>query len=385
MRRTFMLSIALLFPSVSLGADGPSSPSEMCNPSPQVQSFTSIEATVRAAAERLQTTSVDICQDYGSEQAIVQTIGFGGDLPVAAQARTDTETPVFDIVQTGSNTANLVDYETAIGSVVQHYHGLQRIDNLIDPGAPGRWGAVSQEGINSANTASGDTINLAIQIMGEGATQSIGNIAAIGGAAESIRQTGTNIANMAEAVHAIGVGIQDIDSSSQQTIVNELALGAGSAIDGEISQTGTNIGNMLLAERVDEVIRRFNGAQAVSNTVILNDGYRPHIVQSGNNIANFIAADSVGTISQISSGTQSVVNSVLGARGEKVTHANFDQSISDDMGASNVINLMIVAPPAGASKSGDQDMVITQDASFNQTSQGSGSPSQSGNVLVVNR
>ena len=243
---------------------------------------------------------------------------------------------------------------------------------------------ISQSGSNTANTIDGTTIDLAIQIMGPGAAQSVSNSLHVGGAMGGISQTGDNIANLARAEYAIGVAVQDIFRDSVQIVSNRLDLTAGSTVADGIRQSGTNVGNMLIADKVDSVIRRFDGTQIVDNTVILNDGYRPHIAQSGNNIANFISAQSVGIIQQISTGSQQIDNRVLGPNGEEIRHANFEQTQSNYMGASNVVNLMTVMPANGRGTNND-DMAITQDADFDQTANGTGGQSQSGNVLVVSR
>lgn len=323
-------------------------------------------------------------QEFTASQDIVQTMGEEGAPLTGSPAPGQPSNVPLSLQQTGLNTVNLVDAGQPVGNLTQRFSGTQSINNSIVAGALGALTTISQSGSNSANTIDGTTIDLAVQIMGPGAAQSVNNSLHVGGSMASISQTGDNIANLARAQYAIGVAVQDIYRDSVQIVSNRLDLVEGSRVADGIRQSGTNVGNMLIAEKVDSVIRRFDGTQIVDNTVILNDGYRPHIIQSGNNIANFISAQSVGTIQQISTGTQEIHNRVLGPDGQEIRHANIEQTQSNYMGASNVVNLMLVAPASGGSVNND-DMTITQEAAFDQSANGTGGQSQSGNVLIVNR
>ena len=324
-----------------------------------------------------------ISQSFAASQCIEQIIMPESSAPSGPSTLQAMSDAPLSLQQTGLNTVNLFSSDQPVSNLTQRFSGTQTIHNSIVAGALGALTTISQSGVNTANTIEGTTIELAVQVMETGALQAVDNSLQIGGSIASISQAGDNIANIARAEYAIGVGVQEIGSESAQIVTNRLDLAAGSNIADHIHQSGTNVGNMLIADTVDSVIRRFDGTQVVDNTVILNDGHRPHITQSGNNIANFILAQSVGTISQISTGTQRVYNSVRGPDGREIRHANFEQSQSNYMGASNVVNLMIV----GSRNAGqdNDEMEISQQAEFSQTANGTGGQSQSGNVLVINR
>lgn len=348
--RIGVVTAALLLPSVAAGAEG----------QPSV-----------------------IYQKFQADQTISQSMEFEDDdvwyVPYSPSPG-NAQAPYL-VQQSGFNAANLVSSDSDIRTVEQVFAGQQRIDNQIISGALDRLTRISQDGSNSVNIVDGTTIELAIQVMDPSGSQLINNHIAVGGNLAGVTQTGINSANMATAIHAIGIGEQKFFEGTEQFVVNHLDLAAKSTVLDYIEQSGTNIGNVLKADRIDSVVRVFEGEQVVENTVILNDGYRPRIVQSGNNIANLIIANEVGSVHQISVGTQRVRNLVLGSNGEEISHPNFDQSEINYMGSSNVINMMVI----GQSSSNNGDMTISQDASFDQNASGGSGQSQTGNMLSINR
>src|SRR5690606_19877199 len=133
-------------------------------------------------------------------------------------------------------------------------------------------------------------INLADQEMTAEAEQIVSNRLAAGGSFADIVQSGTNVVNIAMADHAIGTAEQVIDEGAVQQVINQIELDAGATVSGRIEQNGVNFGNVMVAERVDDVTRLFAGDQIVENTVILNGSTVPRISQTGSNIANYFAA-----------------------------------------------------------------------------------------------
>lgn len=289
--------------------------------------------------------------------------------------------------QTGINAANVLNSDLDLGSVTQVFDGQQRIQNLIEAHEAGPHGpiAIDQSGSNYANMMRGNTINVADQAITQTAMQEVWNQVWAGGAVDSISQTGVNVANIAMAEYAIGTANQDIAEGAVQRITNHITADPNTVISGKITQSGVNIGNVLIAQRIDSVTRSFAGAQIVENTVVLNGPGVPAIEQSGGNIANMIVANYIGSIKQLSIGEQRVINTVLGPDGQPLSDGNIQQTEYNYQGASNVVNMTVLRAHRNSSSSSDQPVAVDQYADFPQTGQGVSGQSQTGNVTVIER
>lgn len=307
----------------------------------------------------------------------------GATFPVTVPG-SETEFRSVQLTQTSLNAVNIVSSNADLNAVVQEFSGQQVIDNRIFSPGPGGdvLYSVDQSGANYANMLRGQTINLADQEMTGNALQIVSNTLAAGGSLADVVQSGINAANIAMADHAIGTADQVIDEGAVQQIINRIELDAGATVSGWIEQNGINFGNVMVAERVDDVTRLFAGDQIVENTVILNGSTVPRISQSGSNIANYFAASSIGTVRQLSIGEQRVTNTVLGPDGEHLSHPNIVQTELNYQGASNVVNLMVLRNSQSASQ---QPVLVEQTAEFEQSASGSSGQSQTGNAIVISR
>lgn len=307
-----------------------------------------------------------------------------GTLPAVDVVISEAAPRNVSLTQAGLNAVNFVSSSADLNAVVQEFSGRQAIDNRISSSsikADVRY-SVDQAGANYANMLRGQTINLADQEMTAEAEQIVSNRLVAGGSFADIVQSGTNVVNIAMADHAIGTAEQVIGEGAVQRVINQIELDAGATVSGRIEQNGINFGNVMVAERVDDVTRLFAGDQIVENTVILNGSTVPRISQSGSNIANYFAASSIGTVRQLSIGEQRVTNRVLGPDGEYFSHPNVVQTELNYQGASNVVNLMVLRNNQSANQ---QPVLVEQTAEFEQSASGSSGQSQTGNVIFISR
>ena len=90
-------------------------------------------------------------------------------------------------------------------------------------------------------------------------------------------------------------------SAGQQEAGNTLDGGELSILNGSLTQTGENLTNVIIAERVDSVMQQFGpgGMQTVENAA--NLGFAPgSLTQTGRNTANIVVADiSIGSGAQV--------------------------------------------------------------------------------------
>jgi hypothetical protein len=151
----------------------------------------------------------------------------------------------------------------------------------------------------------------------------------------------------------------------------------------KVDQVGQNFGNVLVADKVENVSRIFAGRQEVDNNFLNAPGVRvPRTIeQSGLNVANYISASVVSNVSQISTGTQVVTNTAYDSDRGTISAATpgihqFDQS------SSNFVNLTVINP---APESSGEPISLTQNASMPQSTNGAGSQSQIGNMVAISR
>ncbi len=104
----------------------------------------------------------------------------------------------------------------------------------------------------------------------------------------TLRQSGTNTMNLVYSEQSVALSSQNFTKQAEQRVDNHIDVtGAGGA--SAIVQEGSNLGNIIVARNVDEVIRDFSGDQIINNVVRLEDGARwGSISQNGTNIANYI-------------------------------------------------------------------------------------------------
>ena len=326
-------------------------------------------------------------QTYDSHQLASQTIDGGGGADSSDLAALTEQSGLLapDISQRGDNLVNLVFTTTHLDTVTQRFNGRQEVENSIVSGALGALGAIEQTGNNIAGLITGNTIDLADQLMGRDALQHVRNTATLSTSFSSLSQFGSNTANLAVADYAIGTATQDIEAGAQQIVDNTLYLTADAVVGEFISQSGANYGNLMIADRIDSVSRVFAGDQIVNNTVYVSDTDNvPSITQSGTNVANMIMADYIGAIHQVSVGRQVVNNRVIGPDGEILTGPSIDQNEDNFMGpTTDVVNLAVIGTGTADGSNGGE-MSISQEADYEQSSNGSNS-SQAGNVVSITR
>lgn len=333
------------------------------------------------------TPPYDLGQFFSASQQALQRMS-QPEGPDGSEAGSPQETPPLGITQAAVNAVNMINSDLDLGSVWQEFDGRQIIDNTLDARQPGAIGplTVNQSGTNLANMMRGNTISMAGQLMTSTSTQEVWNsIWAGGGSVGAIAQTGVNVANVAMAEYAIGTANQDIEEGAVQSVTNYVEFDADATVSDTVTQSGVNIGNVLVADRIDTVTRTFAGDQIVENTVVLNGSSVPPIEQSGGNIANMVVANHIGTIRQISVGNQLVINSVIGPDGRPLSHGNITQSEYNYQGASNVVNMMVLRSQQGGNSAPQQPVLVDQQADFPQTGQGVSGQTQTGNVTVIER
>ncbi len=281
-----------------------------------------------------------------------------------------------DLTQIGTNTINTIIYNGDLDLVVQRFHGTQSLTNRIALAGHAIGGIVFQEGTNIAGSVSSNTLAVADQLFAADANQLILNNAEFALLTGSVQQRGSNIANIAQAAYAIGTAAQTIELGAVQRIDNRLELAAMASVGAFIAQYGSNSGNLMEAETVEDASRVFAGDQIVHNRITLAELTDGHIEQHGVNIANYIQSSKIGNIQQISEGSQIVINEVLRPDGTPVRGDNIIQT------SDNIVNLTVLTPPASGNDDGQ--LAVDQSANFSQSSSDGGG-SQTGNSVSISR
>lgn len=326
---------------------------------------------------------------------------------------------MLDADQLVTNATNiLLGGDEVVGDATQISLGSQIAKNtLTADGSTLLDGLHVQLGENLANVVVADRVERVSQQFGPGAIQSVENRASLSDiASATFSQTGRNTANLVFADLSIGGGEQFFPAGTTQTIRNLLTIGAAqpletssgsqepvpvatgaltsadAALDHEIVQEGTNIGNVLIADEVLNVHRVFDGEQIVDNHVILPDPgdgaiVSRSILQSGVNIANFVSAVEVDGLTQTSEGVQIVSNRVTTPSLADLT----GQLAAYTPVAENYVNVLHIRGPSDgqgfdAEALSGSTISVTQLADVPQTStQGSGQQVQAGNAALIER
>lgn len=319
----------------------------------------------------------ELSQTYSSEQTISQVARAASDLLHRIDELMVSAGPGGSVSQTGLNAANIVQSDGHLANANQYMNGIQRIDNLAD--AIVQSDEINQSGTNVTGVLSADTIENAVQYFGPDAVQWVKNAADVSNHVGTINQTGFNAANIAIAEFSIGSGTQILAPGSLQKITNIVTFDGAGASDA-VTQSGTNLGNIMVSSKVKDVTRIFNGTQVVDNIVYLADANAGPISQSGLNIANFVQADVIGTVTQYTTGgSQQVRNRVIGPDGQEIKAASWLNQES-----TNLVNVMVIG---GVTSAGGSDGVITvsQTSDYPQSSSGIGSQSQTGNLMAITK
>ncbi|MEX3313498.1 hypothetical protein [Sulfitobacter sp. PS-8MA] len=281
------------------------------------------------------------------------------------------------------NAANiLLSKQTSIQSARQVMVGTQGAENIISTGNTEYHAVTAQIGENLANIVMAFEVNEISQAFGPGATQSVYNeLSGTAAGLIDVTQVGRNTANIVEATLSIGTGEQLFPSGTTQTIHNVVSLDHAGTSARPINQSGTNIGNVLVADEVRNVMRVFSGDQIVRNSVTSEDGNTPSgITQSGVNIANFVSARHASGLKQISDGRQLVVNEVEGMTLEEINR----NAAGNTFSSSNIVNLLEIQsldkPETGSAITASQRANQTQTVDVNQ-----GVHSQVGNAASISR
>lgn len=317
--------------------------------------------------------SSQIEQDSSGQQLIHQTVKNQG-----------TPLSVENIQQIGGNLTNSVESSaTTLRNISQEYTGQQITANEIISRTLSALTALTQESSNVANVVRGTRVQRVDQKFTENALQQGRNIIDVAVLPGSVSQYGLNSANLIYATESIGIGSQDFSEGSTQKVEN-IAKIRRSGAGGNILQKGENLGNIIIADRVDEVVREYSGDQIIINEVSLSSGAIPSgIVQEGVNIANYIEAGSIGKIVQKSTGKQLVTNKVTvtsldGYTREITSHPNLTQT------SQNYVNMIIMKP----SSDGNAPMQtsIEQSSTYDQMSSNTNGQSvQVGNSASIER
>jgi hypothetical protein len=285
---------------------------------------------------------------------------------------------VGDLSQAGTNVSNVLSApSTPVNNLSQTLRGQQIVLDLIK--TKGSAGALQQNGLNISNAASGITLAGIIQYMDDSGRQAITNRATINGKLGQITQSGINAANLLFATTSIDSAGQAIAPGAVQRVDNILRVAGGGH---SVTQTGTNIGNAVIADKVDNVTRVFRGEQIVDNVLNFGSGPMPFsIAQSGLNVANYVSARDIGTLNQISTGSQVIKNSVVDGTLQAYTASTVGGTLTQQSNA-NYVNVVSVT----GGKTDGQTLSISQTAQFTQTNSVSGGGStQAGNVVSINR
>lgn len=276
----------------------------------------------------------------------------------------------------------LLATEAVVENVDQTMLGNQIARNVLLATQTGSPFVTDQIGENIANIVIADQVDAVRQAFGPGATQSVYNeVTSPAADLAGVAQTGRNTANVVLATVSIGSGEQLFPSDTTQRIENMVGLDQAVNLHDEITQSGTNIGNVLIADEVRDVARIFSGTQIVLNTVTSQDGNTPvGINQRGLNIANFVSAKNVQGLTQVSDGRQIVENRIEG-----VTLKEMSENIAGYTHSStNIVNLLEIQA-TDTPKSGGT-INATQTANQSQTVQSNlGTHSQVGNAASISR
>jgi hypothetical protein len=276
----------------------------------------------------------------------------------------------------------LIASEAVVARVEQTMLGDQIARNVVTGLSPQNLASTTQIGENIANIVIADQVDSVRQAFGPGANQVVYNeVSSPAAGLHAVTQTGRNTANVVLATVSIGSGEQLFPSDTTQQIDNVVGLDQGARLADGITQQGTNIGNVLIADDVRDVTRFFNGNQIVRNIVTTQDGQTPAgVSQSGLNIANFVSAKRVQGLTQVSNGRQIVENQIQG-----VTLADMSGKLSGySHSSTNIVNLLEIQstdrPASGSAVS------AIQTANQTQTVQSKlGTHSQVGNAATITR
>lgn len=316
--------------------------------------------------------SAQIVQILNGRQNAVQSLGWK-NVSVAKSAR-----------QNASNAGNVVDVDDrSLDSVRQDFDGKQFSINDIVLNAVSALETIEQEASNTGNAVIGGDIGNVEQYFADGSVQHAKNNLVLPDLPGTLRQSGTNTMNLVYSEQSVALSSQNFTKQAQQLIDNRVVV-TGSGGEGAIVQEGTNLGNIIVARNVDEVVRDFSGDQIINNVVTLRDGARwGSISQNGTNIANYIEAENIGYLKQTSTNGKQIVNNtveVLTLQGlTEITSPNITQN------SNNFVNMIVLkaTDKDGASKIVD----VLQSAEYGQKVQGAnaGTVSQTGNAVVIDR
>lgn len=318
--------------------------------------------------------------------AIQQVLNIGNAGSVPKHSSIDLTTSVGNWTQSGVNASNLLTSEQpVIDMVTQSMTGEQIVGNFIND-VVASLGHVEQSGMNVTGFISGETINTAVQFLGADARQIIENSFSSSDQTLSITQSGMNAANIAIAKYAIGTGEQDFVAGAQQLISNNIDLthSVGHKIANSIDQGGVNIGNVMIAHKVDLIERTFAGDQIINNIVHVNSNALPQSIhQAGVNVANYVSADIIGTIHQTSYGTQVVNNYVYDENGKEISLDLMAKGILTQEATFSMGNLTLLR----SGNESHKESIVTQDADYNQVYNGpaGGGNTQVGNMMVISQ
>jgi len=293
-----------------------------------------------------------------------------------------------DVNQSILNAANiLMAKDAAVNTARQTMRGNQIARNEIVVDGTGSALITDQIGENLANIITADRVERISQAFGPGATQTVSNdLTSAAAGLAGVTQEGRNTANIVTARLSIGSGEQLFPSDTSQKVENTINLNQPIGPQLDIVQSGTNIGNVLVADEVRNVTRVFSGDQIVRNTVVSHGGDMPtRVTQSGLNIANFVSAKTVDGLTQVSDGNQIVENSVVGMSLADIAGGSENYSYS----STNIINLLEIQSidtPRSGRRVGSSTVKARQIANQPQRVQSSnGTHSQVGNAASISR
>lgn len=316
--------------------------------------------------------SAQIVQILNGRQDTVQSLGWK-NVSVAKSAR-----------QNAANAGNVVDVDDrSLDSVRQDFDGKQFSINDIVLNAVSALESIEQDAANTGNAVIGGDIGNVEQYFADGSVQHAKNNLVLPDLPGTLRQSGANTMNLVYSEQSVALSSQNFTKQAKQLIDNRVVV-TGAGGEGAIVQEGTNLGNIIVARDVDEVVRDFSGDQIINNVVTLKDGARwGSISQNGMNIANYIEAENIGYLKQTSSNGEQIVNNkvqVVTLEGlTEITSPNITQN------SNNFVNMIVLKAPAddGSTKIVD----VLQATDYGQTVQGAnaGTVSQTGNAVVIDR
>ena len=325
----------------------------------------SLQAQIRQVFAGMQITSLDA----GNSVTTPAIDGPGSPLP---------DGPIGSLNQVGTNVSNILSAPaTPVNNLSQTLTGQQTVvDNIVTSGSAH---ALQQDGFNISNAASGNAFTGILQYMDTSGSQAVTNRAVVNNRLGQITQSGVNAANLLFATTSIDSAGQIIAPGAVQRVNNVLNVAHGGL---KVVQSGANIGNAVIADKVDNVTRVFSGDQIVDNVLNFGAGAMPFsISQSGLNVANYVSAKDIGTLNQISTGSQTIRNSVVDGTLQAYTASTVGGTLTQQSNA-NFVNVVVVP----SAKRNGQTINISQTANFTQTNTVSGGGSnQFGNVVSVSR